>query len=454
MAPGSSTTLTPTQTPAGAVDVIASSLRNAGFEDVDEFSAPYAWEKYGGALASDVRARSGARAARLDSDTTSTKWVHQSITVESGSWYVFEAWVLHGEPAVASAFLRISWYASADGGGAAIDTVDSTSTLDVPSPGYRFLTTGSVAAPSDARSARVRVMLAPVSDASASILVDDAWFSPAAPPTSTPSATMPASVAVANGAVAGGSSDTAPVGARSRRAVDGTTATAAGLPPSEIDDVVINEVLYDADSDVPDADAEWIEIYNGSDQPVDLAGWSLRDATAQVDVLPAFVVPAHGFAIVATTDAVTKEYPDVAARVAILGGRIGNGLGNDGDRLYLADAAGAVVDAISWGKDTSVFDPPVGDVPSGHSIEREFAGVDSNSVEDFVDNERPSPGSGYQAAVDPRQRGSAGGERIIEGGGSGAMSWLPWAVAAVSAVTCASTLGWRTIGAVRRVRQP
>jgi hypothetical protein len=297
-------------------------------------------------------------------------------------------------------------------------------------------------------------MLAPASDASASILVDDAWFGPASPPTATATSTLPASVGVESSAPVSGSADAAPRGSRSRRAADGAAAALAGLTLSTIDDVVINEVLYDADSDVPDADAEWIEIYNGGDEPVDLAGWSVRDGTAAVDVLPSLVVPAHGFAIIAATDAFAKANPSVTGPTAILEGRIGNGLGNNGDRLYLADPSGATVDAISWGADTSALDPPVGDVPAGHSIEREFAGVDSDSARDFVDNERPSPGSSYDGSIDGSRRGTAGGVRIIEGAGAGAISWLPWAVAVASAITCAGTLGWRTIGVIRRVRQP
>jgi lamin tail-like protein/carbohydrate binding protein with CBM4/9 domain len=453
VSPAPSGTPAPTQTASAAVDVIAGSLRNAGFEDIDATGAPFAWAKYGGVLASDGHARSGARAARLDSGTGSTKWLHQAVTIEGGTWYAFEAWALQDDRAVASAFLRISWYASGDGGGTALHTVDSTTVLDAPSPGYRYLTTGGVLAPADARSARVRVMLAPVSDAPASILVDDAWFGPGAPTPPTAIPTMPVLTPAGNAPPDDGSAPAAPASAGRHSGSGGLPPAVAGISSAADSSVVINEVLYDADSDTPDAEAEWVEIYNGGDVPVDLAGWTLRDGAA-TDTLPAAVVAAHQFAIVAATDVFGRTYPDVTAPVAVLGGRIGNALGNDGDRLYLVDPAGAIVDAVSWGDDISAFDPATDDVPAGHSIERESAGVDSNTAVDFIDNERPSPGSAYEAPAASKPQGSTRGVRIIEGAGSGALGWLPWAIATASAVACAATVGWRTIDVVRRARHP
>ena len=43
---------------------------------------------------------------------------------------------------------------------------------------------------------------------------------------------------------------------------------------------------------------------------------------------------------------------------------------------------------------------------AGHSIERAFVGVDSNSATDFIDNERPSPGFGYEPAVQSKPQES------------------------------------------------
>ena len=72
-----------------------------------------------------------------------------------------------------------------------------------------------------------------------------------------------------------------------------------------------------------------------------------------------------------------------------LSGTIGNGLGNAGDRLSLVAASGRVLDAFSYGDDTTyVAARPIPAPGSGRSIERHFeAGA-------FRDAEiaAPSPG--------------------------------------------------------------
>jgi len=435
-------------TPAPVADTIDPALRNGGFEDLDAAGTPFAWEKYGGVLSSDARSHGGSRAARLDSVTGSTKWLHQAVIVRPGAWYAFEAWVLHPDPGVASAFLRVSWYASADASGAAIDAADSTARLVTLSAAYRYLTTDAIAAPPDARSARARILLAPASDGAASIVVDDAAFYAASAPLIEPT---PVATTSGNKPVTDAEASTAGSERARQTGVRHSAAASRAFDPSQrgAAGIVINEILYDADGDVPDADAEWVELYNTGDASIDIGGWSLRDG-ASVDALPPLAVPARGLAIVAASVAFRDAYPDVGAPVAILGGRIGNALGNDGDRLYLVDAAGLVVDAVSWGGDTSVFAPAADDVPSGHSLERRFAGVDSNRAADFVDNERPSPGEAFEAVEGkPKPRIDGSSVEILAGSGARDWHWLPWALVAASAAACAGTVGWLVAAAVR-----
>jgi hypothetical protein len=457
-APSPGASPTATATVAAVLDVIAPSLRNGGFESLDPAGLPFAWEKYGGVLSSNSAGRSGARSARLESATTATKWLHQAVTVHPKSWYAFDTWILHDDPAVASAFLRVSWYATSDASGASIDASDSTMRLDAPADGYRRLTTDAIQAPADARSARVRVMLAPVSASRASIVVDDAaWTETSAPPP-TPSATPAAlapEAATPRETAAGSAARSS-----SRRSTSASGASARGgivLPSAtESTSIVINEVLYDADvADVPDPDAEWVELYNRGEVPIDVTGWALQDGR-NIDVLAALTVPPHGFAIIAATAAFHDAHPEVAAPIVVLDGRIGNALGNDGDRLYLVDPAGRAVDAVSWGDDKAAFDPAVDDVPAGHSIERRVSGVDSDQAADFSDNERPSPGASFEAVgAKPRQQNSASTIDVLSGSGERNWDWLPWALVAASGAMCAGTLGWRTFSVVRdRVRHP
>lgn len=204
--PSPTVTATLTATPSPTVTPTVGpgwELRNAGFEDAAD-GVPVAWEKYGGELASSAKARSGRRAAVLRSATDATKWAYQTVLVEGGRWYEFAAWTLHDDPGVARALLRVSWYASADGAGAAIASDDSLETLTAPSDAYVHLRTGPVRAPDEARSARVRILLDPRGASPAALVMDDASWEEAAPPTATPSPS-PAPIASATSPPAGSS---------------------------------------------------------------------------------------------------------------------------------------------------------------------------------------------------------------------------------------------------------
>jgi len=173
---------------------VQSALRNGGFEEADDQGAPSYWRKYGGELARTNTARlEGQFAAALTSQTNSTKWAYQIIAVEGGRAYSLSAHALKADPAVAAAFLRLSWYANPDGSGQAIGSADSTTTLVVDSADFRFLTTEAVVAPDEAGSAKVRLMMDPASEALATVYFDAVTFEetalpePTLSPTATPS---------------------------------------------------------------------------------------------------------------------------------------------------------------------------------------------------------------------------------------------------------------------------
>ena len=103
-------------------------------------------------------------------------------------------------------------------------------------------------------------------------------------------------------------------------------------------------------------------------------------------------IPPNGFIVIAASEGFYTNYPDFAgAIVFVADGKIGNGLGNDGDRLILRDGAGTVIDRMSYGADTTIFDPPCPDVAAGHSLEREPTGFDTDRASDFVERPLPSP---------------------------------------------------------------
>jgi hypothetical protein len=106
--------------------------------------------------------------------------VFQTVRVDPDRTYEFQGYV-QPDPGVVESYLRISWYASLDGSGTALATDDSTARVAGSSGGFVYLTTGGRTPPRAARSARLRVMLAPASAAPATVHLDDFSFGIAPP---------------------------------------------------------------------------------------------------------------------------------------------------------------------------------------------------------------------------------------------------------------------------------
>jgi hypothetical protein len=184
--------------------------------------------------------------------------------------------------------------------------------------------------------------------------------------------------------------------------------------------MVINEVYYDPDSkhcsqQSKEWQNEWIELYNPTENPVSLTNWQIGDNSNNWETILTFPpIPAYGFAVI-TPKASTKDiYWSVPTEKTVIietGNKIGNGLDNDGDRVILKDASGNVVDSVSWGTDTSAFNPSVPVVAEGHSISRCPLGFDTDQASDWIDLENPTPG------WDSTELGSCGasGELTVPG---------------------------------------
>jgi len=192
----------PTAAPPPEIDVYPS-LFNGGFEQGREDGTPIGWRQFGGEAArSQVVRTEGAYSAAFTSRTTSTKWVYQTVSVTGGAYYALAAQALKDDPAAAEAFLRLSWYATPDGSGSALDSEDSRKRLTTDASSFRVLAIGPVPAPSEARSAKVRLMLRPLSAAPATVYFDAVTFGPStrgeAPEDGGQSAGDSADVGVAN----------------------------------------------------------------------------------------------------------------------------------------------------------------------------------------------------------------------------------------------------------------
>jgi hypothetical protein len=154
----------------------------------------------------------------------------------------------------------------------------------------------------------------------------------------------------------------APLSATPKQANSGAPPTAtptSTVPPSVPHQILINEVAWAGT--LASSTDEWIELHNPTTASVDLSNWLLSDGGDIGIVLPmGFVIEPGGYRLLERTSEATVS--DIPADVLYTGG-----LSNTGETLTLYDAVGVVVDTANaaggaW---------PAGDDAAYASMERE-----------------------------------------------------------------------------------
>jgi len=164
---------------------VFAALTNGGFEDLGQDGRPFGWRQQGGDITSVTDPRTeGARALAFTSRTGSTKWAYQMVLVDPSVYYQAVAQALVPGGGVKDVFLRVSWYESEDGSGEALGSADSPAA--VPSGGFQTISTGRIRAPSEARSAKVRLMVRPASESEVTVYFDAVEFRAAGVSTGSP----------------------------------------------------------------------------------------------------------------------------------------------------------------------------------------------------------------------------------------------------------------------------
>lgn len=171
---------------------------------------------------------------------------------------------------------------------------------------------------------------------------------------------------------------------------------------AESNNIVINEVMYDPQQN--DNYNEWIELYNPTEEFINISGWLISDNYAQDFLEGDFdngagstIIPPQGYAIVA--DHGTKIYenfsiPTNAIRLYVDDLSIGNGLGNSKDELILKNKSGFILDEIEWGEDSdNIPGLPADLVDEGNSLSRHQEIDTNNTIADFFESSNPTPGS-------------------------------------------------------------
>jgi hypothetical protein len=110
--------------------------------------------------------------------------------------------------------------------------------------------------------------------------------------------------------------------------------------------VRITEVMIDPAA-VADADGEWIELFNGGDDPVNVAGWTLGDGAGATHVIVpggALFIPPAGRVVLAR-----NKVPAANGGVGAAYQYAGLALDNAAGSVVLSDDQGAEVDRVDYG---------------------------------------------------------------------------------------------------------
>jgi serine protease len=180
---------------------------------------------------------------------------------------------------------------------------------------------------------------------------------------------------------------------------------AGGGEPVDVPILTINEVMANPlDEDT----GEFVEIFNGSDGAVDLAGMVLSDGDA-TDVLEAFeaggptVVPAKGYGVVLDPEfAGDYQFPADAILLAPGNSTLGNGLANNDPISLLASNGVTEIAAYSYpmnaGNGVSVANSGGGDQPAAWAASSCVTGSSPGAANCGAEGEGP-PGDGESDLV-------------------------------------------------------
>ena len=159
--------------------------------------------------------------------------------------------------------------------------------------------------------------------------------------------------------------------------------------------IVINEINYNSsDSFNPD---DWVEIYNNSNDIIDLSLWLLKDENDDhIFTIPSntMILPNQYIIFCQDTIRFTEHFPNVDYYY----GDLGFGLSGGSDHIRLFDPAGSLVDYVEYDDDSPWPTTPDGDGPT---LELKHPSLDNANWESWA----PSQGFGTPGAINSAHNG-------------------------------------------------
>jgi len=127
-----------------------------------------------------------------------------------------------------------------------------------------------------------------------------------------------------------------------------------------VGDVVVSEYMNNP-LVVPDSDGEWLELMNTTQDPIDLAGFMIRDQDNDAFMLPSLTIPSRGYVVLAR-NATSSQNGGITADYQWPTGAFY--LANASDEIEVVTPTGKVLDAIIYDNGATFPDP------NGSSVER------------------------------------------------------------------------------------
>jgi len=171
------------------------------------------------------------------------------------------------------------------------------------------------------------------------------------------------------------------------------TANFTGTP--ETPAIIITEINYNSNNDFDAGD--WIEIYNNSDNAIDISEWTIRDASDAYK----YIIP-YGTVLSVAERLIIAQKPELFAAIYPSVSNVVGGFNfefdNSGDNIRIVDIAGNTITSVQY-SDAPAW--PVGADGTGRTLELvSFGAVPNNPISWFDGCLLGSPGFAYTPCND------------------------------------------------------
>ncbi|MBL7997813.1 MAG: lamin tail domain-containing protein, partial [Candidatus Kapabacteria bacterium] len=116
--------------------------------------------------------------------------------------------------------------------------------------------------------------------------------------------------------------------------------------------LLINEIMFDPSA----GNVEFIELYNTSDFPIDVAGYVLRDASPAAFLLPPCMISAKGFGVLAFDTVFYNQFPELRGKPNVAARKSPVSLNSDDDAVILRDPVLRTQDSLMYASSWHIGD--------------------------------------------------------------------------------------------------